>query len=150
MGFGTPTVELEGNYSTWNLQWLKPIDLYDYDLYGVDEANDTLILVNVDNSKVGMVKISDGSVITEFTALTYISGYFAAPHSISRYFAFVKDVAGVKTLQIYKDSVLKQSIDCDALGIIFTSTTNPITISRNGKYIVVQYAKPGTALFKGS
>jgi hypothetical protein len=151
---------IEGDYSTWTLMWKR---YYGYDgapaptpnQLSISESLDLLILADGQRSNMQMLKLSDGTLLSETPILHSDYHSFIVPSALAKYFAVVVVEADVPKLKIYKDASLIQTIDLSATLGWTTNVAECVTVfSRDGKYLFVSnnyYAGPKEyALFKGS
>jgi hypothetical protein len=150
---------IEGDYSTWTLMWKR---YYGNDGYpapmpnqlSISESLDLLILADGQNVSLQVLKLSDGTLLSETPILQSDYHSWIVPSALVKYFAVVVAEAGVPKLKIYKDASLIQTIDLSAtLGWTTTYEYYVTVFSRDGKYLFVSNAYYGTmeyALFKGS
>jgi hypothetical protein len=152
-----PPVRLEGDYARWTLMWKRSYAGY----YGapfpnqlcISEDLDLLILPDGRSSTIEVLRLSDGTILSETVLL--ITEFYSHSQIISsvlvKYLAVVWREAGVPKLQIYKDSRLVQTIDLSAtLGWTSTGYVYTTVFSRDGKYLFVSNTDAREyALFKG-
>jgi len=157
-------VQVEGDYSTWTFMWKR---YYHNDVHpapipnqlSVSESSDLLILADGQNSNLQVLKLSDGTLLSETAILQSDYHSWIVPSAMVKYFAVVVAENGIPKLKIYKDARLTQTIDLKAtLGWTLTSADYITAFSRDGKYLFVSNVYSGTvytpvyeyALFKGS
>lgn len=144
---------LEGDYSTWTLQW--EVD-YRYPIQTIEayEAQNKLVLVSADDD-VRTMRLSDGAllaILTDVDQPFYYPNLFASV--LKKYMVITTDPGGVPTINIFKDGAIVQTTDLFAL--LGWNATIFAAFSSNGKYLAVYcgFAHPvyvyKLALFKGS
>jgi len=151
---------LEGDYSSWAYQWKRGYGgdsnpCYFPHFININESSDFLWIYDHYYWNIQQLKISDGTLLTEFGVLD--EGYsieFINYSLLMQYFAIVRDVGGVPHLQVYKNGTLQQSINLQtACGWTTTAHYYIVTMSTDGKYILVSNSSGAVleyALFKGS
>jgi hypothetical protein len=150
MGFGTPPTVLEGDYSTWTLQWSNALDLSRISTFAVNEAANNILIYDGYYGEFYTVNLSDGTVTSE----TYGRYVYAYEQNIfnsvlNKYVANVNASDDKLLLIIYKNNVLKQTINLtDSLG--WSAGNCQVAVSLDGKYILIARTNVGSALFKGS
>jgi hypothetical protein len=155
-----PPIRLEGEYTKWTLMWKRyygddgaPAPMPNQ--LSISESLDLLILADGQTTNMQMLKLSDGTLLSETPILQSDYHSWIVPSALVKYFAVVLAEAGVIKLKIYKDASLIQTIDLSATLGWTTDVAEYVTVfSRDGKYLFVSnnyYAGPREyALFKGS
>jgi len=149
---------LEGNYSSWAFQWKRA---YGGDSYpcstphfvNINESSDFLWIYDPYNYNIQQLKVSDGTLLTEFGVLDYGNEVEFINYSLlMKYFAVVINDGGVPYLKIYKNGSLQQSINLQtACGWTDVAKHYVVTMSTDGKYILVSnFFDNEYALFMGS
>jgi len=161
-----PTSTLEGNYTTWTLQWSKLVQgdwgwgSFGAERIQVNEVADRLLMFDEGSGQRAVAKLSDGILIGTIVGVQNIGGAeFGTPMSFSKYYAEVIDTGVNYTLNMYKDTILQQTIDLNTvLSLDYTNGNYLITaFSNDGKYLTVSgynWYRAGSAtlmvaLFKG-
>jgi hypothetical protein len=154
-----PPVRLEGEYTEWTLMWKR---YYGGDAHpapvpnqlAYSESQDILILADGVYVNMQILKLSDGTLLSETPILQGDYHSLIVPSALVKYFAVVIAEAGVPKLKIYKDASLIQTIDLSAtLGWTRAQEYYGTVFSRDGKYLFVSnsyYLTKEYALFKGS
>jgi len=144
---------LEGNYTNWTYQWQQNTTTEPMIFY-VNEPDNYLWTRDIVR-EFDRWQLSDGTLLTTLDTLEYPfnASEFRFLSVLSKYFAFVDDEGGVPVLKVYKDGVVQQTLDLNALcGWTDVGPNAYITsMTYDGKYIMV-YCFDATqiALFKGS
>jgi len=151
-------VQLEGDYSKWTLMWKRsyiadthPAKYPSY-IYILEDL-DQIIIISPSYPAAQVLKLSDGTLLQEFSILHYGVSITITPSALQTYLGFVVSEAGAPTLKIYKKGSLQQTINLQST--IRMTTINPyynVVFSYDGKYILVNedYGAHEYALFKGS
>jgi len=151
---------LEGDYTSWTLQWKRGYngDAYPVDcprIININESADVIWIYDNGTQHIQQSKLSDGTLQSEFQVLDY--GWtleFINYSLLTKYFAIVRNVGGVPHLQIYKDGSLQQSINLQTIcGWTDVGVYYVVSMSTDGKYIWVTNNRGVVmehALFMGS
>lgn len=146
---------LEGDFSSWAFQWkvAQHGDEHDYNiLWRADETLDKIFIRNTYSNYLTIRKLSDGT--HESTTNTISTGFYdevLAYSLLRKYFAIVVWEGGKPILRIFKDGAIIQNLDLSAAPINWGADTFILTISPDGKYILLDaFSSNEYGLFKGA
>lgn len=144
---------LEGDYTTWALMW-NVSSVYGgfFGIQSIDESSDLIIIFDgYTGGYTHIHTLSTGALLSATEHIIYGWDQIKSTSVLGKYFATVINDSGPK-LKIYKNCVLIQTIDLDAVcGWNRTTDTYMVSINSSGKYILVyQFSDEEYALFVGS
>ena len=135
MGFGTPTVELEGDYSTWTEKWISPTltvmsVVGDGLCFGAIDVNGKKVYLRDSEAGTAILNLDDGVVISDDDLARFGTKIYwlDMAHSIKSKYVVIFE--SWTSFRIYKDGLLKQTVTIPG------ATLSGFLISSDGKYII--------------
>jgi len=143
---------LEGDFSSWALQWTTALYAHITRMSISTSANNILLMDDL-GSVFRIIRLSDGTLLSSVTGPLAMTNWVNTQIQsvLGTYMLQIyQSGGGNMMLQIYKNGTLQQEIDLTTVaGFNYDVFNTSAAISQNGEYVLVS-CPDGMALFKGS